>query len=154
MGEINRIVRLLDDLQKGECWIGVNMEDVLSNLGAAQALSKIDGRSNCIWQLLNHVRYWRLRVVNRLRGSDEPPGFPDMLLPSHQGQAEWEKTIADFNASYETLRMAILSVKEENLEKPSPKADQTYYQLLHGVVEHDCYHMGQMLMIKKYAQPA
>jgi uncharacterized damage-inducible protein DinB len=77
-----------------------------------------------------------------------------MLLPSHQSQAEWEKTIADFNASYETLRTAILSFKEEDLEKPSPKADQTYYQLLHGVVEHDCYHMGQMLMIKKYTQPA
>ena len=67
MGEINKIVRLLDDLQKGECWIGVNMQDVLNNLTTAQALAKIDGRSNCIWQLLNHVRHWRLRVVNRLQ---------------------------------------------------------------------------------------
>ena len=41
------------------------------------------------------------------------PGFPDMLLPSHQGQAEWEKTIADFNASYETLRKAILPLKKK-----------------------------------------
>ena len=31
MGEINRMVRLLDDLQQGECWIGVNMQDVLGD---------------------------------------------------------------------------------------------------------------------------
>jgi hypothetical protein len=43
------------------------MQDVLNNLTTAQALAKIDGRSNCIWQLLNHVRHWRLRVVNRLQ---------------------------------------------------------------------------------------
>jgi len=152
MGEINRMVRLLDDLQQGECWIGVNMQDVLGDLSAEQALVRIDGRSNCIWQLVNHIRYWRLRVVNRLKGRDEPPGFPDMLLPSHQGPAEWKKTIAEFNASYNELRTAISALKEEDIDKPSVKAGQTIYQLLHGIIEHDCYHMGQMLMIRKYAR--
>jgi len=151
MEEIKGICRLLDDVQQGECWIGVNMKMITDGLTPEQALHKIDGRSNCIWQLINHVRYWRLTAVNRLKGSGEPPGFPDMLLPSQHHKEEWEKTLREFDEAYHVLRTAILQLKGEDLVKLTPRGDQTFYQLLHGVIEHDCYHMGQMMMIKKYA---
>jgi uncharacterized damage-inducible protein DinB len=127
------------------------MQNVLDGLEPPQALKRIDGKSNCVWQLLNHIRYWRMTVVNRIKGSAEPPGFPDMMLPSDHSDASLGKTLNEFRASYEILRKAIAGLNESDLERLTPRGDQTLYQLLHGVIEHDCYHMGQMMIIKKYA---
>jgi len=59
--------------------------------------------------------------------------------------------LQEFDESYKVLRAAILELKDEDLVKLTPRGDQTFYQLLHGIIELDCYHMGQMMLIKKYA---
>ena len=52
---------------------------------------------------------------------------------------------------YHSLRNAIHNIKEENLDKPSPKKSQTFYELMMGCLQHDTYHMGQIMLLKKYS---
>jgi hypothetical protein len=88
-------------------------------------------------------------VVNRLTSSDNPPPFKDFLLPDILDDTHWKQTQHDFEAAYHTLRTALHSIKEEQLDKPSPKAGQTFYQLIMGCLQHDAYHMGQLVLLKK-----
>ncbi len=147
--EINRILKLFADLQHGDCWIGVNFKEVLHDVHAANAAANMPGRSNNIWQLVAHITYWRSRVVNRLTGSDNPPPFPDFLLPAELNEENWRQTLHDFEAAYHLLRNAIHGFKEDHLDKPSPKEGQTYYQVIMGCLQHDAYHLGQMMLLKK-----
>jgi hypothetical protein len=147
--EINRIVKLFADLQHGDCWVGTNFKQVLHDVDPVKAMETLSGKTNNIWQLVSHITYWRTKVVYRLTGSDNPPPFPDFLLPDELNEHNWRQVLHDFESVYHLLRNAILHFKEENLDKPSPKEGQTYYQLIMGCLQHDAYHLGQMTMLKK-----
>jgi DinB superfamily len=147
--EINRIVKLFTDLQHGNCWIGTNFKETLHGVDAAMAADTILVNSNNIWQLTTHIIYWRTTVVNRLTGSNNPPPFKDFLMPAEFSEANWRQTLLDFEAVYHVLRSAIHKINEEQLDKPSPKEGQTFYELIMGCLQHDAYHLGQMMLLKK-----
>ena len=143
------MVKLFADLQHGDCWIGNNFKEVLHGVSADHAAAQISDSTHNIWQLVAHITYWRSLVVNRLNGTDNPPPFQDFHLPDNYTDESWRQSIHDFEAAYHLLRNAILHFKEENLDKPSPKPGQTYYELIMGCLQHDAYHLGQMMLLKK-----
>ncbi len=147
--EINRILKLFADLQHGNCWIGNNFKMVLHDVDVDKALKNIPGVENNIWRLVAHITYWRTSVVNRLTGTTNPPPFADFLLPDNCNEETWRQTLHDFEAAYHLLRNAIHHFNEENLDKPSPRKDQTYFELIMGCLQHDAYHLGQMMLLKK-----
>ncbi|MGG9964479.1 DinB family protein [Ferruginibacter sp. SUN106] len=147
--EINRIVKLFEALQQGDCWIGTNFKETLQGVDATSASDAVSGNSNSIWQLTAHIIYWRTTVVNRLTGSDNPPPFKDFLLPAELNDAGWKQTLHDFEAAYHSLRTALHNIKDEQLDKASPRKEQTFYQLIMGCLQHDAYHLGQMMLLKK-----
>jgi uncharacterized damage-inducible protein DinB len=149
MTELNRIAKLFSDLQHGDCWIGTNFKETLHGVTAATAAKSIDDHTNSIWQLVAHLIYWRTSVINRINGNLNPPPFPDFKLPEELNEANWKQTLQDFEAVYHQLRSTINHFKEENLSKPSPKESQTYYQLIMGCLQHDCYHLGQIIIVRK-----
>lgn len=149
MAEINRIAKLFADLQHGDCWIGTNFKEALYGVDAALATKNIGGNTNTIWHLVFHIVYWRTSVINRLNGNDTPPPFMDFALPDELNDSNWKQTLLDFENTYHLLRSAILHIKAEQLDKPSPKPEQTYHQLIMGCLQHDAYHLGQIVLLKK-----
>jgi uncharacterized damage-inducible protein DinB len=147
--EINRIVKLFTDLQHGDCWIGINFKDALANIDTMKAIAVNHTNGNCIWQLVNHIIYWRTVTVTRMGGSLQYPPFSDFMLPEKLTDENWKQTLLDFEAAYHQLRSAILHFKPENLQNPSPKKEQTYYELVMGCLQHDAYHLGQIMLLKK-----
>lgn len=149
MAEINRIAKLFADLQHGDCWIGINFKEALYGVDAALAAKTISSHTNSIWQLVFHLTYWRTSVINRLNGSIDPPPFKDFALPDELNDANWKQTLQDFENVYHQLRSTILHFKAGNLDNPSPRPEQTFYQLIMGCLQHDAYHLGQVVLIKK-----
>ena len=147
--EINRILKLFADLQHGDCWIGLNFKEVLHGVDAAKAAKTISEGGNSIWILVSHLVYWRTTVVNRLTGSDNPPPFKDFSLPAELDETNWRQALHDFEAAYHALRNAIHKTKDENLDKLTLRPPQTYYDLIMGCLQHDAYHLGQMMLLKK-----
>jgi uncharacterized damage-inducible protein DinB len=147
--EINRIVKLFTDMQHGDCWIGINFKDALANIDTIKAIAVNYINGNCTWQLVNHIIYWRTVTVTRMSGSMQYPPFSDFMLPQELTDENWKKTLLDFEAAYHQLRSTILHFKAEDLDKPSPKKEQTYYDLLMGCLQHDAYHLGQIMLLRK-----
>ncbi len=147
--EINRITKQFTHLQHGDCWVGINFKEALHGVDAQMASAKINAEGNSIWMLTAHIIYWRNMVINRLTGSSNPPPFPDFLLPEELTDANWRQTLHDFESVYHLLRSTIHNLKEENLDKISPHPDQSFYELIVGCLQHDAYHLGQIVLIKK-----
>lgn len=149
MSEINRIAKLFADLQHGDCWIGTNFKEALYGVDAQLALKTVSNHTNNIWQLVFHLTYWRTTVINRLNGTTAPPPFKDFALPDDLSETNWKQTLLDFEATYHQLRSTILHFKEDKLDTPSPREGQTFYQLIMGCLQHDTYHLGQLVLLKK-----
>lgn len=146
--EINRILKLYADLQHGDCWIGNNFKQSLHGVTAQIAQKQIAPDRNNIWQIVSHIIYWRTKVTNRIEGNNNPPPFIDFRLPEELNDESWKQTMLDFESAYHLLRNSIHNFHEENFDKPSPKEGQTYYQLIMGCLQHDAYHLGQIVMLK------
>jgi hypothetical protein len=149
MSELTRIVKLFADLQHGDCWIGTNFKQALHGVDAVKAASVNINNANTIWQLVAHITYWRTVVNIRLSGTNDLPPFQDFKLPEELNETNWKQAIHDLETSYHILRNTLLHFKEENLNKPSPRPEQTYYQLIIGCLQHDAYHLGQIVLLKK-----
>jgi len=149
MREIQKIGQLFADLQQGDCWVGLNMQQVLKDVTAEKAAIRLHEKGNCIWQLVNHLIYWRKTVMIRLQGRHAEPPMPDMYLPDELTEASWQTTLLHFEEVYRQLSELITAFDESLLDTASPIKGQTYYQLLLGCLQHDAYHMGQMVVLKK-----
>jgi uncharacterized damage-inducible protein DinB len=154
MREKEKIAELFEFLQQGDCWVGVNMQQALKGIDAGMAAAVLYRGGNTIWQLVNHLVYWRKTVLIRLQGKNALPPMPDMYLPSDLSEDSWQTTIRHFEEVYQQLHTAITNFREEQLDKDSPKKGQTYYHLLTGCLQHDAYHLGQIVLLKKMVAAA
>ncbi|MES2006196.1 MAG: DinB family protein [Bacteroidota bacterium] len=149
MTEIQKIIQLFEALQQGDCWIGLNIQEAVAGVDAKTATQKINPEGNSIWQLVNHLIYWRKTVMIRLQGMNALPPMPDFYQPDDTGDTSWQTTLRHFEDVFMELQKTILAFDETRLGFDSPRKGQTYYQLLMGCLQHDAYHMGQMVMLKK-----
>lgn len=150
--EINRIIKQFEALQHGDCWIGVNFKEALHGIDAATAAKRMAPNGNSIWMLTAHLIYWRTRAASRLNGNDNLPPFKDFTLPDELSETNWKQTQLDFEAAYHGLRNALHVMKDEQLDKPSPREGQTFYELILGCLQHDAYHLGQLVFLKNNMQ--
>jgi len=147
--ELTPVIRLFTDLQHGDCWIGTNFRETLQGVPAATARATAGNSPNSIWQLVFHVIYWRTTVINRLSGNLNPPPFKDMSLPDTMDEEAWRRTQLDFETTYHLLRSTLMHFNPELLHQPSVKPEQTNYQLIMGCLQHDAYHLGQLVLLKR-----
>ncbi len=67
------------------------------------------------------------------------------------GTDAWDRAVPALVDSEKRLRDAILGLDDSRLEdRPKTK---TVYELLHGVVQHNLYHAGQMALLKRAQLP-
>jgi len=65
-------------------------------------------------------------------------------------EAAWQKTVENLVEAHNRLRAAVQGLRDEQLEeRPIKRTDNSRYVMLHGVVQHDLYHAGQIAVLKK-----
>lgn len=149
MRETERIAGLFTAFYEGDCWIGLNFKHAVKGIDVEMATQKNVKDHNSIWQLVNHMIYWRKTVIIRLQGVLGNPPMNDFYEPANPTAENWKETLEHFEEVHQALIENIEKLKDDQLEQPSPMKGQTYYQLLMGCLQHDSYHMGQLILLKK-----
>jgi len=149
MNESAKIAALFEAFYDGECWIGLNFKQAIRDVDATMAAKKKGEAFNAIWQLVNHMIYWRKTVMIRLQGVLGNPPMPDFYQPDQPDQQSWKTTLLHFDEVQQELIKAIRAFPPVYLDDASPMQGQTYHQLLIGCLQHDGYHMGQIVLLKK-----
>jgi uncharacterized damage-inducible protein DinB len=159
MSEIQRIVDQLEREHTGDPWHGSPLHAILDDVTAAQAAARPLPAAHSIWELVLHMTGWKDEVRRRLSGAPaaEPEGgdWPQVGTPS---EARWRGAIANLDRAHADLIAAIRALPESSLHEPTndPRnrplgAGVSYYVLLHGIVQHDVYHSGQIALLMKAA---
>ncbi len=149
MKETEKIAVLFEAFYEGECWIGLNFKQAIEGIDENLAAKSRGEGQNSIWQLVSHLIYWRKTVLIRLQGILGNPSISDFYQPAHTNQQLWNALLHDFEEVHMQFVKAIRQFPEEKLDAQSPMKGQTYYQLLTGCLQHDAYHMGQIILLKK-----
>lgn len=149
-GEVARIADQMRRAYDGEAWHGPALRELLQGISASQAAAHpLPGRHS-IWELVGHIAAWKRVVVRRLAGEtvNELSPAENFPQPPDPTEAAWEKMKSSLEDAQRRLLAAVEGLSEERLLGPVPGKDYTAYYLLHGVVQHDLYHGGQIALLR------
>ena len=157
MSEVARIVDQLEREHSGDPWHGSPLSAILDGITASQASARPIAGAHSIWELVLHMTGWKNEV--RLRLSGAPAGEPeggDWPEPGAPSEAGWIDARRRLDAAHAELIAAVRALPEEALEEPTrdPRnpplgTGVSRYVLLHGIVQHDVYHAGQIAMLSR-----
>jgi uncharacterized damage-inducible protein DinB len=152
MTEIERILDQLKRAYEGNAWHGPSVREALAGVTAAQAHARPLNNAHSIWELTQHIAVWENVGRRRLEGDraaidiSSPEDWPPT---DDTSETAWEQTKAALDRGHEALREAISRISEERLDEPILEGMSTVYVTVHGVIQHDLYHAGQIAMLKK-----
>jgi uncharacterized damage-inducible protein DinB len=156
MTEIDRIAEELRRDQQAAPWHGPSAREVLDGVTATAAAARPVPRAHSIWELVLHLIAWRGEVARRVEGGEPAePVEGDWPPVVETSEAAWVRTRARLEESHERLLAALRTLPEGRLDDPvSRRGDPagsgvTYHVMLHGVAQHDAYHLGQVSLLKR-----
>ena len=152
MTEIERILDQLNRAFEGPAWHGPSIKELLNGVTAAQAHARPLQNAHSIWELVHHIAVWEDVGRRRLEGdpAEVPISSPEDWPPAADvSEAAWEKSKAALERGHQSLVQAISRVPESRLDEPILEGKSTVYVTLHGVIQHDLYHAGQIAILKK-----
>lgn len=150
MKETERIREQLERAFAGGAWHGPGVLEILENVTASQAAAKPIAGAHSIWELVLHIKAWEDACRRRLSGDRaELPDEEDWPQVGETTDEAWEKTLAALRENHRNFSDAIASVDESRLDEPILEGMKTVYATLHGAVQHDLYHAGQIAILKK-----
>lgn len=150
-GQARETARIADQLRRvyeGKAWLGPALTEILSDVTEQQAVRRPIRNAHTIWELVLHITAWMRIGRERLEATKTRDYPEDENWPPMAGS--WQDALATLEREERQLEEAILKFPDERLNEPAPATEpQTFYELLHGIVQHAAYHGGQIMLLKK-----
>lgn len=154
MSETERIVDQLRCAFEGDAWHGPALLEVLDGVSAEEAAAHPVAGVHGIWEIVLHLVATRRVVLRRLGGEAAVASAEeDWPLPDDTGDAAWSVTLRDLKQTHGELQQVISRLMRDSaLDDPIVEGLSSVYRTLHGLIQHDLYHAGQMALLRKALQ--
>jgi uncharacterized damage-inducible protein DinB len=150
MSEVERIVDQLKRAFEGEAWHGPSVLEVIEGITSRQAVAQPLPGAHSIWEFVLHIAAWEGAILRRLSGDRAQLSTKEDWPPiSATDEDAWERTRNMLKQGHLELRSAIAGLDDARLDQPIIKGMSSVYVQLHGVIQHDLYHAGQIALLKK-----
>ena len=155
MSERERLLDMIRQLHAGGAWHGPSVREALGGVDHRLAAARPIAAGHTIWEIALHIAAWRGEVRARLGG--RRPGMPDQgdwQTVTDTSAEAWQKTLDALDASHDALASTVRNLSDADLDRSigtdvSPTGGSTIGLTLHGIVQHDAYHAGQISLLKK-----
>lgn len=151
---MSEMERLRDQLRRsieGSAWHGPALREVLAGVTAEAAAARPIEAAHSIWELVLHVSAWQDAVRRRLASDAAIELTPaeDWPTVSDSSPSTWQKALDGLERMYLELERDLAALDDRVLDRPVPGMGYNVYVMLHGVVQHNLYHAGQIALLKK-----
>ena len=144
------IERILDQLNRawgGPSWTGVDIRPLLDDVTDAQARAHPLPNVHSIIELVCHMTATMDLVTYRLAGN------PRELTSEEDWrdvtQLPWADAVEEMENAESRLSDAVARLSVDDLDRIVAGRDYTTYVMVHGVIQHNLYHAGQIAILKK-----
>lgn len=152
MGEVRRIKDQLMRSFAGGAWHGPALEELLNGIAEEQAEAHPVPNTHNIREIVLHVETWQRIACRCLQGeAPDSTGVKDWTFRSEES-GTWQDVLRELEGSFRELCEALDEMPESRLEENVRGHDYSFYSLLHGVIQHNLYHAGQIALLKKSLQ--
>lgn len=150
MAEVDRIISLFEKLYNGEPWIDVNIKFILENITAKHAAIKPFPKCNSIWEIVKHLIEWRINVLERLQGVVIKTPDHNYFEPiEDKSEKAWTITLIEYENVQTQWLVFLKQFNPKSFETQYPSNKMTHYEHIQGILQHDSYHLGQIVLLSK-----
>jgi uncharacterized damage-inducible protein DinB len=133
----------------GRAWHGPSLRRLVAGLDAAGAAARPVPGAHTIWELVLHLATWQDVVAERLAGVGRRVAEERSWPVPGRGEADWQAAKQTLAASGTRLAGAIAGLAADRLDEPLGRHGHTVATVLHGLLQHDAYHGGQIALLKR-----
>lgn len=143
------IIELLRRAFDGAAWHGPAVMEILRKVNPLQLGNRIVD-SHTLIELVEHMTAWRRFAIEKMRGNttydvDDAANFPK-VSPTEES---WQITLQQFEDSQRLLLEQLEQMDDSRLEQVVDGRNYSYSIMLHGLIHHDIYHLGQIVLLCK-----
>ncbi len=150
MTEPQRIAKLTESVFRDGGWIEVSLRDLFHSLTAAEAVAHPIPGAHSAWEIALHLAAWHDAVRRRIGGEAvELSDTEDWPSPAAATEANWQGALKGLEKTYADMVQAIRGMIAEQLDEIVPGRPFSFYVMLQGVMQHDLYHGGQVMILRK-----
>lgn len=150
MRETERIKDQLRRAFEGSAWHGPSLKELVGDVTAEKASARPLASAHSIWEIVLHIAAWdeaaRLRLAGERAELSTEEDWPPVTDTS---EAAWRDALATLERNNQGLRAALDNVDDARLPEPIVEGKASVYVTLHGVIQHDLYHAGQIALLKR-----
>lgn len=109
--------------------------------------------AHSIWMLVEHIRRAQYDILDFSRNPDyEMHSWPDdywLADPAPKNQSAWDKALAAITKDREAM-VELINDPDNDLLAPIPHGDgQTLFREAMLIVDHNSYHIGQIVQVRR-----
>lgn len=132
-------------------WHGSALAELLIDVTPSQAAARPIEGAHTIWELVLHVTSWTEIARERLVGSAKGDPTPEEDWPPVRDTSPeaWRTTLERLKEAHRELAADVAKHDDSMLIGRVPGKDHSVLTMVHGIVEHDAYHGGQIAILKK-----
>jgi hypothetical protein len=132
----------------------IDIESALDGFPVYEINTRIDNSPHTAWELLEHIRIAQWDILDFSRNSNyKEMKWPDDYWPKDEGTpTAWKKSVDQTLGDLQSMR-DLVSDEKTDLYAKIPHGDgQTILREALLIADHNAYHLGQLVLIKKTFQ--
>lgn len=152
MREIERIEEQLRRAYEETPWYGPSLRAVLEGVTARRAAARPLTGAHNIWEIVHHLAAWNSVITHRVttRTRLDTPREGDWPPVNDTSEEAWQAALEWLESGYRELHAAVVSLDDSLLDGLAVEGgENTLYTTLHGAIQHNIYHAGQIAVLKK-----
>jgi uncharacterized damage-inducible protein DinB len=151
MSQAKSLADQLERAFRGGAWHGPAVAESLAGVDESAAAARPFPGAHSIWEIVHHLTTWndvpRRRLGGeRLEGVPEEVDWPPVVDTS---AAAWRAAVASLEDAHAALHARVADLTDGQLDDPVAGSDPTVWGMLLGILQHNAYHAGQILILKK-----
>lgn len=129
----------------------IDLEKAVSDFPSAKINERPANSPHTAWELLEHLRIAQWDIVEFCRdAAHESPEFPDGYWPKKEGTgSDWKRSVRQILKDLQTMRDLVADVKNDLFTAIPHGGGQTLLREALLVADHNAYHLGQIMLLKK-----
>lgn len=137
--------------ERGKGLEAVSLLDALWDLTPEQAAWSPGRGIRSIWEIVNHVAAWKAVVLRFQRGEEvSPEALANQWLPMGDlTEANWVEARANLEDRQLEIELGLGKLTDADLDQAIGTDDWNLGKAYLGLVAHDCYHAGQITMLRQ-----
>ena len=131
----------------------MSFDEAVAGFPAAQRGVKPKGVPHTAWQLLEHLRLAQWDILDFSRNPKyKEKKFPDDYWPKTEAppdDAAWDRSVEQFQQDLKAMEELVSDPKADLTERIAHGKGQTLLREALLVADHNSYHLGQLVFLRK-----